>query len=84
MFMLGTYLGYHEWYEQLIICDLVTGGKGSLGGASGEGHRATRSACAIGILESSCVCPVWKDQEYCFDVWREVHHCRDDSHNGEN
>ena len=56
--MLGTYLGYHEWYEQLIICDLVTGGKGSLGSASGEGDRAIRSACAIGIFESSCVCSV--------------------------
>ena len=51
-------MGYHEWYEQLIMCDLVTGGKGSLGGASGEGDRAIRSACAIGIFGSSFVCPV--------------------------
>ena len=55
MLMPETCLGYHEWYEQLIMCDLVTGGKGSLGGASGEGDRATRSACAIGILESNYV-----------------------------
>ena len=58
MVMAGTYLGYHEWYEQLIICDLFTGGKGSLRGASGEVDRATRSACAIGILESSRVPPL--------------------------
>ena len=58
MSMLRTYLGYHEWYEQLIMCDPVTGGKGSLGGASGEGDRAIRSACAIGIFKSSCVCEV--------------------------
>lgn len=61
MFMPGTYLGYHEWYEQLRMCDLVTGGKGSLGGTSDEGDRATRSACAIGILESNCVSEVRRD-----------------------
>ena len=47
------YLEYHEWYEQLRICDLVIGGKGSsIRGSligSGEGDVSNRSAFAIGM-----------------------------------
>lgn len=38
------YLGYHEWYEQLSICDLVTVGNGSSLRASGDEDLAARSA----------------------------------------
>ena len=61
-------MGYQEWYEQLRMCDLVTDGKGSLVGASGEGERATRSACAIGIFKPTPVCAMCEDPEYSFYI----------------
>ena len=36
---LSLYLGYHEWYEQLRMCDLVIDGKGRTirGSSAGSG-----------------------------------------------
>ena len=53
---LRLYLGYHEWYEQLRMCDLVIDGKGrTIGDASassGDGDLSKRSAFAIGMAEN--------------------------------
>ena len=52
---LRLYLGYHEWYEQLRMCDLVIDGKGRTSGdasaRSGDGDLSNRSAFAIGMAE---------------------------------
>ncbi len=61
----SPYLGYHEWYEQLRMCDLVTGGKGSSTKGSflrsREGDASRRCAFAIGMAEI-WVPYIWEDQ----------------------
>ena len=53
---LSLYLGYHEWYEQLRMCDLVIDGKGRTikGSSAGsrEGDLSKRSAFAIGMADN--------------------------------
>ena len=53
---LSLYLGYHKWYEQLRICDLVIDGNGRTirGSSTGSGDEdlSKRSAFAIGMAEN--------------------------------
>ena len=53
---LSLYLGYHEWYEQLRMCDFVSDGKGRTvrgsSAGSGEGDLFKRSAFAIGMVNN--------------------------------
>ena len=53
---LSLYLGYHEWYEQLRMCDLVIDGKGRTirgsSAGSGDGDLSKRSAFAMGMTEN--------------------------------